>query len=107
MRCSPTFLASPPNGARFPSVDTVAGEQNIVGDVRAAAAAGLAPIVFTTVKSAQIFSEIGASVLLSSICSAATSASWGRCSAEKYFARIESGGVRRSRRRRRCHPPWK
>ncbi|MDF2562311.1 MAG: kinase/pyrophosphorylase [Microbacterium sp.] len=44
-----------------PFVDTVAGAQNVVRDVRAAAAAGLAPIVFATVKSAQIFSEIDSS----------------------------------------------
>ncbi|MET0885554.1 MAG: kinase/pyrophosphorylase, partial [Mycetocola sp.] len=44
-----------------PFVDTVSGAQNVVRDVRASAAAGLAPIVFATVKSAQIFDEIDAS----------------------------------------------
>ncbi|MET0885562.1 MAG: kinase/pyrophosphorylase [Mycetocola sp.] len=46
---------------KAPFVDTIAGAKNVVADVRAATAAGLAPIVFPTVKSTQRFSEIDAS----------------------------------------------
>ncbi|MEV4776415.1 pyruvate, water dikinase regulatory protein [Microbacterium sp. LWH12-1.2] len=53
-------------GVRFrrhtvPFVDTVEGAQNVVGSIRSSDSAGGVPIVFTTVKSAKILTELGES----------------------------------------------
>ena len=50
-------------GVRFqrhtiPFVDTVSGARNVVGDIERAAGAGADPIVFATVKSAEILDEL-------------------------------------------------
>lgn len=45
----------------IPFVDTVAGARNVVADIRRAAGAGSDPIVFATVKSAEILQELTAS----------------------------------------------
>lgn len=44
-----------------PFVDSVAGARNVVADIRRAAAAGSEPILFATVKSAEILGELTAS----------------------------------------------